>query len=201
MTRTGQLHAVARREVRLSGDGGQGIILAGIILAEAALLDGFNVVQTQSYGPEARGGASKAEVVISGGPIDYPKVLDPDVVLSMSQAAADRYGGQVRQGGALVLDSTFVSDGFGRAQGAAVYFVPITRTVEDELGSRMAANIAALGALVAICGLVNEDAARVAVAQRVPKGTIEANLKALSLGMRLGREARGGRHARGGVTT
>lgn len=200
MTRTGQPSAGARREVRLSGAGGQGLILAGIILAEAALLDGFNVVQSQSYGPEARGGASKAEVVISSGPIDYPKVLNPDVVLAMSQAAADRYGGQVREGGVLVLDSTFVSDASGSAQGVAVYFVPITKTVMEELGGSMTANIAALGTLIAVSGLVSEEAVRTAVAQRVPKGTVEANLRALSLGMRLGREAQGGLQPGGGVS-
>lgn len=189
MTRLGQPPAGARREVRLSGSGGQGLILAGIILAEAALLDGFNVIQTQSYGPEARGGASKAEVIISRGPVDYPKVVSPDAVLAMSQAAADLYGGQVREGGVLILDSTFVSGVSGCARRAAVYSIPITRTVVEELGGRMTASVAALGALTHISRLVSEEAVRTAVAQRVPKGTVEANLKALSVGVRLGREA------------
>ncbi|MEA3375983.1 MAG: 2-oxoacid:acceptor oxidoreductase family protein, partial [Chloroflexota bacterium] len=83
---------MARRyEVRLAGTGGQGTILAGIILAEAAIREGKNVVQTQSYGPEARGGASRSEIVISEGEIDHPKVLEPNVTLCMSQEACDRY--------------------------------------------------------------------------------------------------------------
>lgn len=199
MTRLGQPSAGARREVRLSGSGGQGLILAGIILAEAALLDGFNVIQTQSYGPEARGGASKAEVIISRGPIDYPKVVSPDAVLAMSQAAADLYGGQVREGGVLILDSTFVSGVSGCARRAAVYSIPITRTVVEELGGRMTASVAALGALTHISRLVSEEAVRTAVAQRVPKGTVEANLKALSVGVRLGREASSSWQIGGGV--
>jgi 2-oxoglutarate ferredoxin oxidoreductase subunit gamma len=97
-----------RFEVRLAGTGGQGAILAGIILAEAAILDGKNVVQTQSYGPEARGGASRSEIVISDHEIDYPKVLEPDITLCMSQEGCDRYGNQTREGGLLILDADHV---------------------------------------------------------------------------------------------
>ena len=98
-----------RYEVRLAGEGGQGMILAGIILAEAAAVyDGLNAVQTQSYGPEARGGASRSEVVIAQGEIDYPKVLNPDLVLSMSQEACDRFCDGVKEDGLVVVDSTTV---------------------------------------------------------------------------------------------
>ncbi|MFL7791064.1 MAG: 2-oxoacid:acceptor oxidoreductase family protein, partial [Anaerolineae bacterium] len=90
-----------RHEIRLAGTGGQGIILAGVLLAEAAVRDGMNVVQTQSYGPEARGGASRSEVIISDEEIDYPKVIEADMMLCLSQEACDRYSGRLRKNGML----------------------------------------------------------------------------------------------------
>src|SRR5690554_1689089 len=96
------------QEIRLSGSGGQGIILAAIILAEACILNGKNVIQTQAYGPEARGGASKAEVIVSEDQIDYPKVINPDIVLAMTQEAADKHAAALKQNGILLVDSTFV---------------------------------------------------------------------------------------------
>src|SRR5512137_2003453 len=98
----------ARVEIRCSGSGGQGILLAAAIIAEAAAALGRHVVQTQSYGPEARGGASKAEVIVSGEPIDYPEVRRPDVSLVLSQAAYEKYAGDTRPGGLLIYDSGLV---------------------------------------------------------------------------------------------
>ena len=99
-------HSPQRIEIRLAGEGGQGMILAGIILAEAAaMFDGKNVVQTQSYGPEARGGASKSEVIIAEGEIDYPEVISADVLMVMSQEACDKYTHDLREGGILLVDS------------------------------------------------------------------------------------------------
>ncbi|NLH86708.1 MAG: 2-oxoacid:ferredoxin oxidoreductase subunit gamma, partial [Firmicutes bacterium] len=98
-----------RKEIRLSGYGGQGLILAGIILAEAAMRDGYEVVQSQSYGPEARGGASRAEVIISDEPIDYPKVTSPDILLLMSDQACKRFAGSVCEGGTVIVDSGLVT--------------------------------------------------------------------------------------------
>ncbi|HOP80709.1 MAG TPA: 2-oxoacid:acceptor oxidoreductase family protein, partial [Armatimonadota bacterium] len=98
-----------RYEIRLSGSGGQGLILAGIILAEAAAIyEGKEAVQTQSYGPESRGGASKSEVVISGSEIDYPKVTSPDLLLAMTQESCTKYLGDLKEGGIAILDSFFV---------------------------------------------------------------------------------------------
>src|SRR5512139_2762594 len=98
-----------RYEIRLSGSGGQGLILAGVILAEAAgIHDGKYVCQTQSYGPEARGGASKAEVIISDEEIDYPKAMKPDLLLAMNQRSCDTYLFDLKPNGVLVVDSTFV---------------------------------------------------------------------------------------------
>lgn len=170
-------------EISLSGTGGQGLILAGIILAEAAILDGKQAIQTQSYGPEARGGASKAEVIISEEEIDYPKVLAPDILLVMSQEACNKYAGILKKNGKLLADSTLVKEISGRE--AEVIDLPITRTAREELGNAMFANIIALGALVAATGAVSEDSLIKAVLARVPRGTEEKNQKALALGKQL----------------
>ncbi len=167
-------------ELRLSGTGGQGLILAGIILAEAAIIDGFNTVQTQSYGPEARGGASKAEVLISSGEIDYPKVTTPDVVLAMSQEACDKYGRNLHQDAVLLVDSTFVTDPPPAV--AKIYHLPLTRIAREQLGKEMVANVVALGALVGMTGVVSRDALLQALLARVPKGTEALNQRAMTLG-------------------
>jgi 2-oxoglutarate ferredoxin oxidoreductase subunit gamma len=170
-----------RVEVRLAGEGGQGLILAGIILAEAAAIhDGLNAVQSQSYGPESRGGASKAEVVIDDGDIDYPKVSRPDVLLVMTQEAFDRYSSDLKPGGLLVVDSGGVPD-TGCATGSA-YCVPITALAREKVGKAITANIVALGLLVGLSGVVSRDALTTAVLDRVPKGTADVNLKALEVG-------------------
>ena len=115
-----------KQELRLSGTGGQGLITAGIILAEAALLDGKLAIQSQSYGPEARGGASKAEVIISDEAIHFPKVTDPNLLLAMSQEAATKYSHDLTAGSVMITDSLFVSDvpDFG----GKVYELPITHS-------------------------------------------------------------------------
>ncbi len=174
---------MSRLEVRLSGEGGQGIILGGIILAEAAAVyGGLNAVQTQSYGPESRGGASRCEVVLSREEIDYPKVILPEVVLVMNREACVRYAHQVRPGGTVVVDSTFV-DAVPETPGR-VYRVPITRLAREHFGRDIVANIIALGVLAGLTGLVDRTSLEQAVANRVPPATREANLKALDVGYR-----------------
>ena len=122
-----------RYEMRLSGSGGQGLILAGKIMAEAAVIyDGRNAVQTQSYGPEARGGASKAEVVISDGDIDYPKALNLDLLLALTQVSCAKYSKDLKEGGILIVDSGLVSElppGNFR-----VYRAPITEIAVKKIG-------------------------------------------------------------------
>ena len=167
-----------KQELRLSGTGGQGLITAGIILAEAALLDGKLAIQSQSYGPEARGGASKAEVIISDEAIHFPKVTDPNLLLAMSQEAATKYSHDLTAGSVMITDSLFVSDvpDFG----GKVYELPITHSAKEVLGK---ANIIALGALVKLTGIVSEESLVKAVLNRVPKGTEEKNKQALQVGM------------------
>jgi 2-oxoglutarate ferredoxin oxidoreductase subunit gamma len=172
--------------VRLSGSGGQGIITAGIILAEAAgVHEGKHVVQTQSYGPESRGGAARAEVVISDSEIDYPKVIRPNLLLAMTQEACDAYAGDVAEGGVVLLDSTFVGE---VPDGESIYAIPITQVVRDEAGRAIVANIAALGIVTAITGIVSRDSMHTAVLARVPRGTEALNEKALEVGYALAAE-------------
>ncbi len=169
------------QQLRLSGSGGQGLILAGIILAEAALMDGKLAIQSQSYGPEARGGSSKSEVLISDKAIHYPKVTIPDLVLAMSQEACRKYTADLTGEGILITDSLFVQQLPDR-KFKEIYELPITRTAKEKLGKALFANIVALGALVKITGVVSTESLTKAVLARVPKGTEEVNKMALAWG-------------------
>lgn len=173
-----------RIEIRLAGTGGQGLITAGIILAEAAILDGKNVVQSQSYGPEARGGASKAEVIISEGEIYYPKTSNPDILLAMSQEACNKYFNDLKPGGILIVDSTFITN----VPSSSAYQIPITKTTIDKLKKPVFANIVALGILCEITKIVTRKSLTKAVLARVPEAFIEQNKKALQLGFRLAKK-------------
>lgn len=180
-----------RTEIRLTGAGGQGLILGGIILAEAsAIFDGKNAVQTQSYGPEARGGASKAEVIISNEEIDYPKVTSPDILLAMTQEAFKKYAGVIKPEAIVVLDSTYID---AQAQSAGkVYRIPITQIAKEEVGKSIVANIVAMGVIVELSGVVSKSSLEKAVLARVPKGTEELNKKALEAGFAAAAAARQG---------
>jgi len=168
-----------RTEIRLAGEGGQGMILAGIILAEAAAIyDGKQATQTQSYGPEARGGASRAEVVISDDEIDHPEVLSADVVLALSQEAYKKFAKTIHTGGLLIIDADRVEV---PADFAGVK-VPVARIAQETTGKAITANTVALGLLVGLTGVVSRDAIEKAVTARAPKGTEEMNRKALQAG-------------------
>ena len=175
------------KQIVLTGTGGQGLILAGIILAEAAVLDGKQAIQTQSYGPEARGGASKAEVIISDEAIDYPKVQKADTLLAMSQEAFNKYSGAVGTAGKLVVDSTFVRE--LRETQAQLVVLPITKAAREQLGRDMFANIIALGAIVGLTDTVSRESLVAAVLARVPKGTEDKNRQAIDIGFQMAREA------------
>ena len=180
-----------RVEIRFSGSGGQGILLAAAIVAEAAAAQGEHVVQTQSYGPEARGGASKAEVIVAHDEIDYPEVLTPDISLVLSQAAYDKYAGDTAAGGLLVYDSGLV-DPAGAPESWTLCGLPFTQAAADELGKTVVANIVSLGAFVAVTEVLPADAVEQAVVNRVPERFRELNAEAFRLGLRLAREAEGG---------
>jgi len=170
-----------RYELRFSGAGGQGLILAGVIMAEAAsIYDGKQAVQSQSYGPEARGGSSKSEVIISDEPIDYPKATRVDALLALTQEACDKYVHDLKEGGVLLLDSDLVKR--MPAGNFAVTKFPIINTAKNEVGREIVANIVALGAMVALCGVVTKESAEKAVLARVPEAFVELNRKAFLLG-------------------
>ena len=170
-----------RFEIRLSGAGGQGLILVGKIIAEAAAIyDDKNATQSQSYGPEARGGASRSEVIISDGDIDYPKATNLDLLLAMTQEASDKYSKDVKPGGIIILDSSFIKNlpkGDYR-----VYQYPITHLAEEKIGKKIVANIIALGIIERLSKIISEEAIIQAIRARVPKGTEDLNIKAFKLG-------------------
>jgi 2-oxoglutarate ferredoxin oxidoreductase subunit gamma len=178
-----------RVEMRFSGSGGQGILLAAAIVAEGAAALGKHVVQTQSYGPEARGGASKSEVIISDEQIDYPEVQHPDVNLVLSQAAYLKYAADTRPGGLLIYDSGLVEID-AAADGMVAHGLPFTQAATDELGKKVVTNIVSLGAFVAISGVLPPEAVEQAVLKRVPARFRELNERAFRLGLQLAEEAK-----------
>jgi 2-oxoglutarate ferredoxin oxidoreductase subunit gamma len=172
-------------EVRLAGSGGQGLLLAGLTLAEAVgLYDGREVTMVQSYGPEARGGASKAEVIVSDDPIDYPLCSRVDVMLALTQEAADTYCWDLNPDAWILVDADLVN----HPPTSRAVALPFTAAARDKLKKVMVANIVALGAIGELTGLVSKRALEKALLARVPKGTEELNKKALNLGAKLVRD-------------
>ena len=176
--------AKARTEIRLSGSGGQGIILAATLLADAAAVTGKEVVQTQSYGPEARGGASKAEVIISGEEIDFPEATAPDVTLCLSQESFDGYAALTVVGGLVLYDDRLVEP--RPIRGVRLVGAPFTDVAEHELGKAIVANVVATGTIQALTRVVGRRELTAAVRRRVPPRFLDLNLRALRLGYGLG---------------
>lgn len=174
-----------RYELRFSGSGGQGMILAGIIMAEAAAIyDGKMAVQSQSYGPESRGGASRSEVVISDEDIDYPKATSIDAMLALTQEACTKYYKDIKNGGILLIDSNEVKKiPTGEFK---VYAFPIISTARDILGKEIVANIISLGLITELTRIVSHEALEKAVLARVPAAYLELNKKALHTGFEKG---------------
>lgn len=172
-----------RKEIRLSGSGGQGLILGGIILAEAAILDGNNAIQSQSYGPEARGGASKSEVIISSEEIDYPKVDKADILLALNTVACKKYLHTLKEQGLLIIDESVSLENTDLAY--KIVQVPILDTASNKVGKAMVSNIVALGVIQQLTDVVTKEALEKAVLGRVPKGTEDLNKKALQGGYSL----------------
>ena len=172
----------SQKEIRLSGSGGQGLILGGIIMAEAALLDGNIAVQSQSYGPEARGGASKAEVIISDKEINYPKVRQCDILLSLTQVACDKYLDTLKTDGILIIDSSVETP---IRTDINVYKLPIIETAIEKTGKAIVSNIVALGALNGITKVVSNESLKNAILSRVPGGTKDLNENAYNEGVKL----------------
>jgi 2-oxoglutarate ferredoxin oxidoreductase subunit gamma len=165
-----------RTEIRIAGFGGQGIVLAGAILGEAAVIADMEAVQTQSYGPESRGGAARSEVVIADAAVDYPRVTVPDVLIVLSSAAMRKYGEERGEKTRTVVDDDLVQM---EVEGAER--VPFTMTAEN-LGRRIVANIVMLGFITNRFKLVPREAIEKAIMKRIPKGTEELNMNAFQAG-------------------
>jgi 2-oxoglutarate/2-oxoacid ferredoxin oxidoreductase subunit beta len=170
-------------EVRFGGSGGQGVILMGVILAMAGTRDHRYVVQTQSYGPEARGGYSRSDVIISDRPIDYPELERASVLVTLSQEAANEYVRLTRPDGILIYDSENVTE--PPSFSGTSYGIPFTRLAVEETGRRQTANVLALGAVAGITSVVSVDSLRKAVMSMAPAGTERLNSKALDRGLAL----------------
>ncbi len=176
-----------RYEVRLSGSGGQGMILAGVILAEAAgIYDGNIVAQTQSYGPEARGGASRSDVIISDEEIDYPKAENLDLLLTLTQKSYDSYTKHLKPEGILIYDSDHIEVS-GDSGSFEMHGYPIISIAREYIGREIVANIVALGIITEKTGTVTREAIENAVKGRVPPETEYLNLRALESGYKLAR--------------
>ena len=172
-----------RTEIRFAGSGGQGLILASIILAEAALNDSLYAAQSQSYGPEARGGMCKAELVIDHGEIDYPKVENADCLLALNQTSFDKYAGDTSASGVVLADSSInIQSGSSSRKTVSIDMI---KTAAQTVGNPVTANIVALGALNALLDIVSPESLEAAVLKYVPKKTQELNIRALREGGRL----------------
>jgi len=171
-----------RNEVRFSGFGGQGIILSAVILGRAAVMyDNKHAVQTQVYGPEARGGASMSAVIIDDAPILYPKVATPGIYVIMSQEGFEKYGGDAVDPAVMLVDATLVHS----RPKCTCFEIPATREAKQTLGRDIVANIVMLGALVASTHVVSESALERAILDSVPKGTEALNIRAMKKGIEL----------------
>ncbi|GAB6906685.1 2-oxoglutarate synthase subunit KorC [Desulfosarcina cetonica] len=171
-----------------SGSGGQGVITAAIILSEAAVLyEGLEAVQTQAYGAAARGGATRSDVIIADTPINFPKVIQPNVLVCLTQEAYNTFYAIIRPGGLLVTDPRFVSlqvkvDAIQRE-------LPMYQTVMEKIGKPIVFNICMLGAVVGLTDLVRPEAIMKVLETRIPRGFLEMNRQALDLGLELGQNA------------
>lgn len=179
---------MARCEILLSGFGGQGLVLGGIILAEAiAVHDDRQATHKQSYGPEARGGASKSEVIADDVEISFPEIRNPDVFLAMTQEAVAKYGKNVKETGIAIIDPGLVFDEKALAGVRQVCRIPLTEIARG-LGNEIVANIVALGVLTVATGVVTREAIEKSVLDHVPAKTVELNRAALRAGFKAGEE-------------
>ena len=176
-----------KAELRFTGSGGQGVILATINLAEAAYEDKLQTVQSQSYGPEARGGLCKAECIIDEKPITYTKVGLPTLLLSLTQASLDKYVKDLQDDAVIVVDSEITVPEEVKAS-HKVISIPIIQSAVEVIKNPMAANIISLGAVNEAMKLVSQESLEEAVLNHIPKGTEELNINALHLGAQLVKE-------------
>ncbi|HEY50407.1 MAG TPA: 2-oxoacid:ferredoxin oxidoreductase subunit gamma [Dehalococcoidia bacterium] len=175
-----------RYEIRIAGAGGQGIILAGIMLAEAGIVQDLYVAQSQSYGPETRGGNSISEVVLSNTEIDFPQSTELDMLIALTQVACDRNLPDMKEDGLVIVDSEAVQRVLWD-KSLSIPFGEIARKVGEE----RAINVAALGSLVPFCPLIDRQALVKAIANRLPSAKLEANLQAFDKALNFARRLKG----------
>jgi len=172
-----------------SGSGGQGVITAAILIAEAAVLyENLIAVQSQTYGPAARGGATRSDVIISDSNINYPKVLQPNVLVCLTQEAYNLFYPIIRPGGLLITDTRFVKT--EKKVDAQQREFPMYRTVMDKIGKPIVFNICMLGAVISLTDLVKSESIIKVLENRIPSSFLEMNRKALNLGMELAEESK-----------
>ena len=173
-----------RCRIVFSGSGGQGVITAAIILAEAAVLhEGLNAVQSQSYGPEARGGATRSDIIINDKPIRFPKVIQPNVLVCLTQKSYEKYAPIIRPGGLMLTDTRFVKT--ARKVDALQCELPLYETVMAQIGKPIVFNICMLGAVLKLTRLVSPQSILAVIKSRIPSGFLEMNERALTLGLEL----------------
>ena len=179
-------------EVRLSGKGGQGLVLVGIILGEAAAIyEDLHAVQKQSYGPEARSGASRSDVIISDREIEYPVIEEADLLLAMSQEAYEKYSPQMKKDGLLIMDKSLVLPA-GTEEGAErdkkIYCFEFTKLARRDFNLEIVANMIALGTIIPLMKFISQESVCKTLIQRVPPKFLQVNQKAFELGISLARE-------------
>ncbi len=178
---------MTRYRIIFSGSGGQGLVSAAIILAETAVMhENLEAVQSQSYGAAARGGATRADVIISDGPINLPKVFQPGILICMTQEAYNKFSNLIRPGGLLIVDSKFVKT--TQRVDARQVELPLHQTVMDEIGNPVVLNICVLGALIGMCGIVKKSSIEKTLAEKFPPAFMAGNQMALDIGFEMGFE-------------
>ena len=174
---------MSKMELRLAGSGGQGVILASVILAEAAVQSGKYTAQSQSYGPEARGGACKAETLISDAPIGFTKVQQPDFLMALTQKALEKYTVSLPEDCLVLVDESLTVP--ESLSGRRVLCLPILRTAKETVGRAQTANVLAVGCINELLGITDAETLKKAALLHVPRGTEEINLRALAEGVKL----------------
>ncbi len=175
-----------RMELRLTGSGGQGVILASVIFAEAAIIAGKYTAQSQSYGPEARGGASKAETLISDEPIGFTKVQNPTFLMALTQKSLDKYAVNLPEDCLVMIDDSLEKP--ANVPEDKLVIMPILKTAKEEVGRQQTANIVAVGCINELLHIVNRKEIEKAVMMHIPAGTEEINRKALTAGEKMAQE-------------
>ena len=176
------------KRIVFTGSGGQGVITAAIILAEAAAIyENLNAVQAQTYGPEARGGATRADIIISEKPIRHPKVINPHILVCLTQEAYIKYAGILRPGGLLLTDAKYVE--VDHRVDARQVALSMYKTVMDEIGKPIVFNICMLGAIIRLTGLIDPESVIKVLATKIPTEMIQMNSRALQIGIELAEES------------